>query len=171
MADAYFVTRQTKRTGQGQTSIIRICTFGTNHTRKKKKKKKDSRDGEGKLAGWVRKRMGREKKKRIHSTRCHSEGMSRTTRKSSLFATTLNWLQATDVPRLLQCMMHLPRRKRNYYCRLLYYVLTIKLSRAGGDLYSKRWRRGGGGGVCVCCLLYTSPSPRDRLVSRMPSSA
>ena len=22
-----------------------------------------------------------------------------------------------------------------------------------------------------CCLLYTSPSPRDRLVSRMPSSA
>ena len=25
--------------------------------------------------------------------------------------------------------------------------------------------------VCVCCLLYTSPSPRDRLVSRMPSSA
>ena len=23
----------------------------------------------------------------------------------------------------------------------------------------------------VCCLLYTSPSPRDRLLSRMPSSA
>ena len=40
MADAYFVTRQTKRTGQGQKSIIRIYTFGTNHTRKKKKKKR-----------------------------------------------------------------------------------------------------------------------------------
>ena len=29
------------------------------------------------------------------------------------------------------------------------------------------------GGVCACstCLLYTSPSPRDRTRSRMPSSA
>ena len=26
-------------------------------------------------------------------------------------------------------------------------------------------------GVCLTCLLYTSPSPRDRSVSRMPSSA
>ena len=25
--------------------------------------------------------------------------------------------------------------------------------------------------VCVCCLLYTSPSPRDATLSRMPSSA
>ena len=25
--------------------------------------------------------------------------------------------------------------------------------------------------VCKCCLLYTSPSPRDRTRSRMPSSA
>ena len=24
---------------------------------------------------------------------------------------------------------------------------------------------------CYCCLLYTSPSPRDGLLSRMPSSA
>ena len=24
---------------------------------------------------------------------------------------------------------------------------------------------------CKCCLLYTSPSPRDRSLSRMPSSA
>ena len=29
----------------------------------------------------------------------------------------------------------------------------------------------GGAGSCVCCLLYTSPSPRDRTTSRMPSSA
>ena len=26
-------------------------------------------------------------------------------------------------------------------------------------------------GICVGCLLYTSPSPRDGLLSRMPSSA
>ena len=26
-------------------------------------------------------------------------------------------------------------------------------------------------GICTCCLLYTSPSPRDRQKSRMPSSA
>ena len=26
-------------------------------------------------------------------------------------------------------------------------------------------------GVCLTCLLYTSPSPRDGLLSRMPSSA
>ena len=25
--------------------------------------------------------------------------------------------------------------------------------------------------VCLCCLLYTSPSPRDATLSRMPSSA
>ena len=36
--------------------------------------------------------------------------------------------------------------------------------------------RGKAGGVIVCntpldCLLYTSPSPRDGLLSRMPSSA
>ena len=29
----------------------------------------------------------------------------------------------------------------------------------------------GGGCTCCTCLLYTSPSPRDGLLSRMPSSA
>ena len=37
------------------------------------------------------------------------------------------------------------------------------------------WGAGGNGhGLCVnnrCCLLYTSPSPRDATLSRMPSSA
>ena len=28
-----------------------------------------------------------------------------------------------------------------------------------------------GANVALCCLLYTSPSPRDGLLSRMPSSA
>ena len=32
-------------------------------------------------------------------------------------------------------------------------------------------RGGGGGGDGGGCLLYTSPSPRDGLLSRMPSSA
>ena len=31
--------------------------------------------------------------------------------------------------------------------------------------------RGSGLGVAVICLLYTSPSPRDGIGSRMPSSA
>ena len=34
-----------------------------------------------------------------------------------------------------------------------------------------RLSRGGGQGVLSVCLLYTSPSPRDRQKSRMPSSA
>ena len=32
-------------------------------------------------------------------------------------------------------------------------------------------RGGRGGGIAISCLLYTSPSPRDGLLSRMPSSA
>ena len=32
-------------------------------------------------------------------------------------------------------------------------------------------RGSGGGGTLITCLLYTSPSPRDRQKSRMPSSA
>ena len=41
------------------------------------------------------------------------------------------------------------------------------------DCY-REWVGGMGGGyvyVCKCCLLYTSPSPRDSTSSRMPSSA
>ena len=33
------------------------------------------------------------------------------------------------------------------------------------------WEKYQSKGVIVICLLYTSPSPRDRLLSRMPSSA
>ena len=36
---------------------------------------------------------------------------------------------------------------------------------SGKLLYEKR------DGIYKCCLLYTSPSPRDRQKSRMPSSA
>ena len=49
------------------------------------------------------------------------------------------------------------------YCGLLlaqYGAEVIKVEPKNGD-----WARGLG------CLLYTSPSPRDGLLSRMPSSA
>ena len=35
----------------------------------------------------------------------------------------------------------------------------------------KDCRQDGGDQCCICCLLYTSPSPRDLSTSRMPSSA
>ena len=37
------------------------------------------------------------------------------------------------------------------------------------DYYERRAK--GGVGLIITCLLYTSPSPRDRTRSRMPSSA
>ena len=43
--------------------------------------------------------------------------------------------------------------------------------KAGGGLVKKLLIFGGGGLVMIACLLYTSPSPRDGLLSRMPSSA
>ena len=52
---------------------------------------------------------------------------------------------------------------------------------AGGSVHVTCWMKmppcpaAGGGGACsgsdMPCLLYTSPSPRDRTRSRMPSSA
>ena len=42
----------------------------------------------------------------------------------------------------------------------------------GGDAAPRHGGGGGGGGVAyISCLLYTSPSPRDKRQSRMPSSA
>ena len=41
----------------------------------------------------------------------------------------------------------------------------------GGGLVSPRARVHEGAMVASTCLLYTSPSPRDGLLSRMPSSA
>ena len=38
--------------------------------------------------------------------------------------------------------------------------------------FASAWILGGGSNTLFCnCLLYTSPSPRDGLLSRMPSSA
>ena len=42
----------------------------------------------------------------------------------------------------------------------------------GGSAAVKEAKKGANGAMqCVICLLYTSPSPRDRQKSRMPSSA
>ena len=45
------------------------------------------------------------------------------------------------------------------------------LSRFDGDIGSARWGAGNAVSKAKVCLLYTSPSPRDRQKSRMPSSA
>src|SRR5665647_2063020 len=47
--------------------------------------------------------------------------------------------------------------------------LAFELRETTGEL--DRRRRSGGQLGYRCCLLYTSPSPRDGLLSRMPSSA
>ena len=44
---------------------------------------------------------------------------------------------------------------------------SVTLTAAGAAIYKST----GGGNQLVLCLLYTSPSPRDRTRSRMPSSA
>ena len=48
---------------------------------------------------------------------------------------------------------------------------TIEDKEAGIDGHSKLWNRVRDGLNYFSCLLYTSPSPRDRQKSRMPSSA
>ena len=45
---------------------------------------------------------------------------------------------------------------------LFYFELVIKMNRFIGKLKYEH---------LICCLLYTSPSPRDLSTSRMPSSA
>ena len=48
------------------------------------------------------------------------------------------------------------------------YPLTITLTRKAGEIASAQAAINAG---VITCLLYTSPSPRDRTRSRMPSSA
>ena len=50
---------------------------------------------------------------------------------------------------------------------------TIRESLSLGRAYAEVREEGGGllGEIAATCLLYTSPSPRDGLLSRMPSSA
>ena len=62
-------------------------------------------------------------------------------------------------------------QQRNYdnYARELYqrYVSTALEGEYFYDIYGNYLMRG----WLIYCLLYTSPSPRDRSLSRMPSSA
>ena len=48
-----------------------------------------------------------------------------------------------------------------------YVLLAMSL----GAMVALAWAQRHGDEVSGCCLLYTSPSPRDRQKSRMPSSA
>ena len=62
------------------------------------------------------------------------------------------------------------RKKKGYTQRQLAERLEIS------DKTISKWERGNGFPeisllLPECCLLYTSPSPRDGLLSRMPSSA
>ena len=47
---------------------------------------------------------------------------------------------------------------------------VIKVERPEGD-FARGYDAGANGQSAIFCLLYTSPSPRDGLLSRMPSSA
>ena len=68
-------------------------------------------------------------------------------------------------------------KKAKHTCSvLLWHKTTIKRIRQRFDLskYQMLWITFGKGlliGYVLACLLYTSPSPRDGLLSRMPSSA
>ena len=55
-------------------------------------------------------------------------------------------------------------------------LAAVMIPLVGGAINSQRKARATGeikalAGACDACLLYTSPSPRDGLLSRMPSSA
>ena len=61
-----------------------------------------------------------------------------------------------------------------YYLEIL--VLVLGFTMLGWESFSSsRSRAGianlGVAGLLIACLLYTSPSPRDATLSRMPSSA
>ena len=47
-------------------------------------------------------------------------------------------------------------------------IIALRKKRSAQDL---RFKYYGFIAMCLACLLYTSPSPRDRPLSRMPSSA
>ena len=82
----------------------------------------------------------------------------------------------------------LPRQLRSYIRKLSRITALITRRVARVETHTERdvcvcvcvygnvqWSRGLAGARCVSrcrtCLLYTSPSPRDGLLSRMPSSA
>ena len=69
-----------------------------------------------------------------------------------------------------------PREIKDKDVRWFGVIMLIGTGLIGGWLWLKAAKAGQSGGAtpivlwCIC-LLYTSPSPRDGLLSRMPSSA
>ena len=51
------------------------------------------------------------------------------------------------------------------------FDLLIRRGNERRVVWTKDWNRTVGVNIVISCLLYTSPSPRDGLLSRMPSSA
>ena len=49
-------------------------------------------------------------------------------------------------------------------------IAAVNLRAADSEVFAET-KRAGGGTLLKTCLLYTSPSPRDATLSRMPSSA
>ena len=62
-------------------------------------------------------------------------------------------------------------RDRTDYSGILMPPDGYKLDRAVGTTYSLDLEALTAVAICLGCLLYTSPSPRDSILSRMPSSA
>ena len=64
-------------------------------------------------------------------------------------------------------------RARYRQARALGATLGVDVAQreAGAVFCTESWRAAADSGLLGCCLLYTSPSPRDRYGSRMPSSA
>ena len=50
---------------------------------------------------------------------------------------------------------------------IIEFILVNRVLKCGPHLVSPWWKDN----ICYSCLLYTSPSPRDATLSRMPSSA
>ena len=83
-----------------------------------------------------------------------------------------------NYPKLQLPKLQLPQIY-NYVCVIISWLVRLhgRSSTGGrpaaGDVRSRRAPGGPLGGPCgpLGCLLYTSPSPRDRTRSRMPSSA
>ena len=66
----------------------------------------------------------------------------------------------SDIVSVLGAYLDLQKKGNNYVCRCPFHE-----EKTGSFTVSPQKS------IYHCCLLYTSPSPRDRYISRMPSSA
>ena len=86
---------------------------------------------------------------------------------------------SSTTPALAANMTRLTAHMRELYIHTLATALTERVSGAAGCNWEVPFSKVRGGLSKLCyecepaddCLLYTSPSPRDGLLSRMPSSA